>query len=131
MLTRGTPSLYRHDAEAVSVTQELIKLAHRPLSVGRFSAAVCLFDPLGHLLTDADTTDALGPVNRSLKRFGLPGREVDRVSENELDVGSHTATFSFAALRQASDGRSGCSERSTAILPSFARILDCCGKVQG
>ncbi|MGD0167505.1 MAG: class I SAM-dependent methyltransferase [Gaiellaceae bacterium] len=104
----------------------------RQLDVGEgtYDAAVCLFDSLGYLLTDADISAALRRVNRSLKpggafvveawhgaamlsgydrvrvrRFGLPAREIVRVSETEVDVESQSATVSYTVFRQASDGR--------------------------
>jgi len=35
MRTAGTPSLCRHDATAVSVTQDAIELTERPISMGK------------------------------------------------------------------------------------------------
>lgn len=100
---------------------------------GAYDAAICLFDSLGYLLTDADIAEALSRVHRSLKpggvfvveawhgaamlsaydkvrvrRFGLPGGEIVRVSETEVDVESQAATVSYTVFRQAPDGRWDC-----------------------
>ena len=40
-----------------------------------------------------------------VRRFGLPGEEVVRVTETEVDVGSQSATVSYIVFRQAPDGR--------------------------
>ena len=122
----------RRKASSRGLAVEFLCQDLRQLDVeeGTYDAAVCLFDSLGYLLTDADISYALSRVHRSLKpggvfvveawhgaamlsaydkvrvrRFSLPGEEVVRVSETEVDVDSQSATVSYTVFRQAPDGR--------------------------
>jgi len=122
----------RRKASSRGLAVEFLCQDLRQLDVGEgtYDAAVCLFDSLGYLLTDADISDALSRVHRSLKpggvfvveawhgaamlsaydkvrvrHFGLPGNEIVRLSETEVDVESQSATVSYTVFRQASDGR--------------------------
>jgi len=125
----------RKKASARGLTVEFLCQDLRQLDVGEgaYDAAVCLFDSLGYLLTDAAISDALRRVNRALKpggtfvveawhgaamlsgydsvrvrRFSPPAGEIVRVSETEIDVESESATVCYTIFRQASDGRWDC-----------------------
>jgi SAM-dependent methyltransferase len=125
----------RKKASARGLTVEFQCQDLRQLDVGEgaFDAAICLFDSLGYLLADADISEALRRVTRSLKpgggfvveawhgaamlsdydrvrvrRFGLPAGEIVRISETEIDVESESATVSYTVYRQAPDGRWDC-----------------------
>lgn len=134
-IAKGMLQEARRKASSRGLAVEFLCQDLRQLVVGEgaFDAAICLFDSLGYLLTDADISDALLRVNRSLKpggafvveawhgaamlsgydkvrvrRFGLPGGEIVRVSETDVDVDSQAATVTFTVFRQASDGRWDC-----------------------
>jgi SAM-dependent methyltransferase len=125
----------RRKASSRGLAVEFLCQDLRQLDVGEgaYDAAVCLFDSLGYLLTDADIANALSRIHRSLKlggvfvveawhgaamlsaydkvrvrRFSLPGEEVVRVSETEVDADSQSATVSYTVFRQAPDGRWDC-----------------------
>jgi SAM-dependent methyltransferase len=148
----------RRKASARGLQVEFLCQDLRQLDVeeGAYDAAVCLFDSLGYLLTDAAISDALGRINRSLKpagtfvveawhgaamlsgydevrvrRLDLPTGEVVRVSETEIDVESESATVSYTIFRQAPDGRWDCfheEHRNRFFMRrDLARLLDAAG----
>ena len=150
----------RRKASSRGLSVELLCQDLRRLDVGKgaYDAAVCLFDSIGFLLTDADISDALCRVRQSLKpggvfiveawhgaamlsaydrvrvrRFGSPGEEVVRVTETELDVGSQSATVSFTVFHQASDGRwdafRGAHRNRFFFRQDLARLLEGAGLI--
>ena len=148
----------RKKASARGLEVEFLCQDLRQLDVveGAYDAAVCLFDSLGYLLTDAAISEALRRVNLSLKpggafiveawheaamlsgydevrvrRLALPSGEVVRISDTDVDVESQSATVSYTIFRQAPDGRWDrvCEEHRNRFFMQrdLARLLETAG----
>lgn len=95
----------------------------------RFDAAVCLFDSLGYVVSNAGVHDTLSAIRRRLEPDGLlvlevwhapailrgfervrvrrlevPGGQVLRIAETELDVGRQCASVRYSLVDLRDDG---------------------------
>jgi SAM-dependent methyltransferase len=117
-------SRYRLKAESLGLTVDLHEQDLRTLDLGRgFDAALCMFDAIGYLPTNADLSQCLARVRHHVRpgglflfdfwhaaavlrghepvrvrEFRMPGRRILRISTTALDVGRQLANVTFRIL---------------------------------